>query len=148
MTFRQLKLHKDPNCPICGENPTIKELIDYEEFCGLKGPVGEKPALEEITATELKSLFDRGEDFQLIDVREEHEVDIASIGGELIPMGGVMDNLDKISKDKKVVVYCRSGKRSGAIVQALEQSGFTNIHNLKGGILDWIDKVDPSQPKY
>lgn len=89
------------------------------------------------------------EDFQLIDVREEHEVDIASIGGKLIPMGEVMDNLDKISRDKKVVLYCRSGNRSGIVTQALEkQHGFNNIYNLKGGILAWADEIDTSMTKY
>jgi len=104
--------------------------------------------MKEISCVELKKMMEEGEDFQLIDVREEQEVDIATIGGELIPMGDVMDNLNKISKDKNVVVYCRSGKRSGAIVQKLEQNGFTNIHNLKGGILAWSDEIDPTLTKY
>lgn len=104
--------------------------------------------MKEVTCPELKKMMDAEEDFQLIDVREEHEADIASIGGELIPMGEVMDNLDKISKEKKVIVYCRSGKRSAAIVQALEQNGFTNIHNLKGGITAWANEVDTTMPKY
>lgn len=105
--------------------------------------------MQEVTVTELKKMMDSNEDFQLIDVREEHEVDIASIGGELIPMGDVMDNLDKISKDKKVVIYCRSGNRSGVITQALEsQRGFKNVHNLKGGILAWATEVDPAVTKY
>ena len=104
--------------------------------------------MKEIVCTELKKMMDAEDDFQLIDVREEHEVDIASIGGQLIPMGDVMDNLDKISKDKKVVLYCRSGKRSGAVAQALEQNGFTNIYNLKGGILGWAEEIDPAMTKY
>lgn len=104
--------------------------------------------MKEVTVAELKKMMDAEEDFQLIDVREEHEVDIASIGGQLIPMGEVMDNLDKISKDKKVVIYCRSGKRSGAVAQALEQNGYTNIHNLKGGILAWADEIDTAMTKY
>lgn len=105
--------------------------------------------MKEVTPAELKKMIDADEDFQLIDIREEHEVDIASIGGQLIPMGDVMDNLDKISRDKKVVLYCRSGKRSAAVAQALEvQQGFKNIHNLKGGILGWIDDIDPAMTKY
>lgn len=104
--------------------------------------------MKEISCTELKKIMDTKENYQLIDVREEHEAEIATIGGELIPMGDVMDNLDKISKEKKVVVYCRSGKRSGAIVQALEQSGFSNVYNLKGGILAWADEVDGTITKY
>lgn len=105
--------------------------------------------MKEISVSELKKMMDSEEDFQLIDVREEHEVDIASIGGELIPMGEVLDKVDKISRDKKVVFYCRSGKRSATVVQALEaQYGFTNIYNLKGGILAWADEIDPSITKY
>ena len=104
--------------------------------------------MKEVTVAELKTLMDSEADFQLIDVREEHETDIASIGGELIPMGDVMDNLDKISKDKKVVIYCRSGNRSGVITQALEAQGFKNIHNLKGGILAWATEIDTAMAKY
>jgi adenylyltransferase/sulfurtransferase len=105
--------------------------------------------MKEVTPSELKKMIDSKEDFQLIDVREEHETEIASIGGELIPMGDVMDNVDKISRDKKVVIYCRSGNRSGAVAQALEtQFGFTNNYNLKGGIIRWADEIDPSITKY
>ena len=105
--------------------------------------------MKEITVSQLNKMMHSEEDFQLIDVREEHEVDIASIGGKLIPMGEVMDNLDKISRDKKVVLYCRSGNRSGIVTQALEkQHGFNNIYNLKGGILAWADEIDTSMTKY
>lgn len=101
-----------------------------------------------ITVSELKKLKDENADFQLIDVREEHEVEIAEIGGEHIPMGDVMDNLDKISKDKKVVIHCRSGARSGAICNALEAEGYTNVYNLKGGIAAWSNEIDSSVTKY
>ena len=104
--------------------------------------------MKEVTVTELKTMMDTNADFQLIDVREEHETDIASIGGELIPMGDVMDNTAKISKDKKVVLYCRSGNRSGVITQALEAQGFSNIYNLKGGILAWASEIDTAMAKY
>ncbi len=105
--------------------------------------------MKEVTVTELKKMMDAGEGFQLIDCREMHEAEIATIGGELIPMGEIADNLDKVSRDKKVVVYCRSGNRSGAVVNALEgQHGYTNVYNLKGGILAWADQVDPSLTKY
>ena len=98
--------------------------------------------MKEITAIELKKLIDEKKDFQLIDVREEYEFDEANINGELLPMGVVMDNIDKISKDKQVVVHCRSGKRSATVINALEaQYGFTNLYNLKGGILAYIDEV-------
>lgn len=104
--------------------------------------------MKEITVTELKQLKDTKEDFQLIDVREDHEVEICQIGGEHIPMGEVLDNLDKISKNKQVVVHCRSGARSGSICQALEKKGYTNVYNLKGGILAYADQIDPTLTKY
>lgn len=98
--------------------------------------------IKEVTVKELKELKDTKADYQLIDVREEHEFDEANLSGELIPMGEVMENVDKISKDKKVVIHCRSGKRSASVIQALEaQHGFTNLYNLKGGILAYIDEV-------
>ncbi len=105
--------------------------------------------MQEISVQELKSMVDNKEDFQLIDVREEYEKDICDIGGELIPMGEVADNVDKISKDKKVIVHCRSGKRSASIVQMLEQAhGYKNLYNLKGGIIAWIEEIDPFLSKY
>ena len=105
--------------------------------------------MQEITVHQLKSMIDAKEDFQLIDVREEYEYDICQIGGELIPMGEVADQVEKISKDKKVVVHCRSGKRSASIIQMLEQEhGYKNLYNLKGGILAWADEIDTSVSKY
>lgn len=150
MTFRQLKLRKDPNCPLCGDNPTIKELIDYEEFCGLKAPVGEKPSLEEITAIELKSLFDRDEDFQLIDVREPFEYDIARIpGSKLIPLGEIVNRICEIEKGKTTVVQCKGGVRSAKAIGYLQDAGFEGrLINLKGGIGAWSAEVDPSVPRY
>ena len=104
--------------------------------------------MKEITVTDFKKLKDSKADFQLIDVREEHELEICEIGGESIPMGEVMDNLNKISKDKQVVIHCRSGARSGAICQALEAVGYNNVYNLKGGIIAWSTEIDPSVTKY
>lgn len=105
--------------------------------------------MKEITVQELKSMKDNQDDFQLIDIREEHEYDICNIGGQLIPMGEVMESSDKIAKDKKVVLHCRSGKRSASVIMALEnQFGFTNLYNLKGGILAWAEEIDPELPKY
>lgn len=104
--------------------------------------------MKEITVLELKGLKDTETDFQLIDVREEYELEICEIGGEHIPMGDVMDNLDKISKTKKVIIHCKSGARSGAICQVLEKAGFTNVYNLKGGIIAWANEVDGSITKY
>lgn len=104
--------------------------------------------MKEISVAELKKLKDNKVDFQLIDVREEHELEICEIGGTHIAMGEVMDNLDKISKDKQVVIHCRSGARSGAICQALEANGYNNVYNLKGGIIAWSTEIDPSITKY
>ncbi len=104
--------------------------------------------MKEISVSELKTLKDTNSDFQLIDVREQHEVDICEIGGEHIVMGEVMDNLDKISKTKQVIVHCRSGARSGAICKALEAKGYTNVYNLKGGIIAWANEVDTTLAKY
>jgi len=105
--------------------------------------------MKEKTVTELKKMMDNKEDFQLIDVREPHEFEIANLSGELIPMGEVPANIDKISKDKPVVIHCRSGARSGRICDYLEQNyGYTNLYTLKEGILAWADQIDPSMPKY
>jgi len=104
--------------------------------------------MKEITVQELKAMQDKKEDFQLIDIREEYEFDICNLGGELIPMGEIMDNIDKVSKDKKVVVHCRSGKRSASVIQMLEQQGFTNLINLKGGIMAWAEEIDQEMSKY
>lgn len=105
--------------------------------------------MKEITVKELKAMMDKKEDFQLIDVREEYEYDICQIGGALIPMGEINENIEKISRDKKVVVHCRSGKRSASVIHMLEQQhGFTNLYNLKGGILAWADEIDHSLAKY
>lgn len=104
--------------------------------------------MKELTVSELKTLKDNSADFQLIDVREVHEVEICEMGGEHIPMGNVMDTLDKISKTKQVIIHCRSGARSGAICQALEKEGYTNVYNLKGGIIAWATDVDTTLTKY
>lgn len=105
--------------------------------------------MKEISVSELKQMIDEKSDFQLIDVREPHEYDICHLDGELIPMGTVPDHVDKISKERKVIVHCRSGKRSGDIVNYLEQNhGYENLYNLAGGILAWADEIDPSMPKY
>lgn len=105
--------------------------------------------MKEVTVQELKAMKDKKEDFQLIDIREEYEFDICDLGGELIPMGDIVDHLDKISKTKKVVLHCRTGKRSASVLQMLEQQhGFTNLYNLKGGIMAWAEEIDPEMAKY
>lgn len=144
---RTFRIRKRPDNPISGENPTITELIDYEQFCGMRA-VEEKP-LKEITAKELYDMQVRGEQFQLIDVREPHEYDIVNIGGELIPLATVGGNADRVTRDKPVVIHCKMGGRSAKAIRELEEKfGFDNLYNLKGGILSYIDEVDPQLTKY
>jgi sulfur-carrier protein adenylyltransferase/sulfurtransferase len=143
---RTFKIKRNPANPLNGENPTIKELIDYEQFCGVKAV---EKSIKEITAKELYDLQVRGEDIQIIDVREPHEYEIANIGGELIPLATVAANADKIDHNKKVIVHCKMGGRSAKAIHELEEKfGFTNLYNLKGGILGWIDEVQPQLTKY
>jgi adenylyltransferase/sulfurtransferase len=143
---RTFKIKRNPANPLNGENPTIKQLIDYEQFCGVKAV--EKP-IKEITAKELYDLQVRGEDIQIIDVREPHEYEIANISGELIPLATVAANAHKIDRNKKVIVHCKMGGRSAKAIHELEEKfGFTNLYNLKGGILGWIDEVQPELTKY
>jgi molybdopterin/thiamine biosynthesis adenylyltransferase/rhodanese-related sulfurtransferase/molybdopterin converting factor small subunit len=151
MKFREFKLRKDPNCPMCGENPTIKELIDYEQFCGLApSQQAAAPQLDEITATELKQRLDRGDDFQIIDVREPHEFEIARIPNtKLIPLAQVVSRMNEIDASHETVVHCKGGVRSAKAIAALQQAGFHGkLVNLKGGITAWSDEVDPSVAKY
>ncbi len=151
---RILRFKKDKHNPISGENPTLTELIDYEQFCGIvKEPAHSETQkinnVKEISVQELKELIDSNADFQLIDVREDYEYEIANLNGELIPLGTVMQNTDKISKEKQVVVHCRSGKRSADAIRVLEERfGFDNLYNLKGGILAYADEVDDTLAKY
>ena len=151
MKFREFKLRKDPNCPACGEHATIKELIDYEEFCGLRAqPEDQSTALEEITATELKQGLDRGRDFQIIDVRETFEYDIARMPGtKLIPLGQVVARMNEIDPSRVTIMHCKAGVRSAKAIAALQQAGFPgHLINLKGGITAWSDEVDPTVAKY
>jgi len=144
---RTFKIKRNPANPLNGTNPTIKELIDYEQFCGLK--TIEKSSVKEITAGELYDLQVKGEPFQLIDVREPHEYDIVNIGAELIPLAAVLANADRIAKDKKVIVHCKVGGRSAKAIQELQDKfGFDNLYNLKGGILAYIDEVQPELTRY
>jgi molybdopterin/thiamine biosynthesis adenylyltransferase/rhodanese-related sulfurtransferase/molybdopterin converting factor small subunit len=151
MKFREFKLRKDPGCPVCSENATIKELIDYEEFCGMRAQPQEQPAgLEEITATELKQRLDRGQDLQVIDVREPSEYEIARIAGtKLIPLGQVVARMNEIDPSRETVMHCKAGVRSAKAIAALKQAGFPGrLINLKGGITAWSDEVDPNVAKY
>jgi adenylyltransferase/sulfurtransferase len=150
MRFRELKLRKNPACPICGDNPTIKELIDYEEFCGLNLPVEEKPVLEEITATELNELIKNNSEVQVIDVREAHEFEIARIPKtKLIPLGEIVKRAGEIDSSRTAILHCKGGVRSAKAIENLKNAGFTGrLINLKGGIAAWSDEVDSSVPKY
>ncbi|HXM35016.1 MAG TPA: molybdopterin-synthase adenylyltransferase MoeB [Pyrinomonadaceae bacterium] len=151
MKFKEMKLRRDPQCPICGEHPTIKQLIDYEVFCGVAPwQQTEAPKQEEITASELKRRIDRGDDLQIIDVREPHEYEIARIpGSRLIPLGQVVNRMTEIDPARETVCQCKGGVRSAKAIQALLQAGFEGqLINLKGGITAWSDEVDPSVPKY
>lgn len=141
-----LTVDKDPACPVCGENPTVKKLMDYEEFCNPSLNMNE---INEITVTELKRLLDSGENLQIIDVREPLEYEICNMGGTLIPLSTLEQNIDKIKKDIPVVVHCRSGKRSAMAVKKLKiQYGFKNTMNLSGGIIAWAQEIDPTLTVY
>ena len=150
LKFRELKLRKNPDCPICGTQPTITRLIDYEEFCGLRGEEHKVTTkVPEITPVELKAMMDAHKPFVLIDVREPHEYNICHIkGSKLIPLGEVPRRMNELDSADEIVVHCRSGMRSAQAVELLMKAGFGKIHNLKGGILAWSDQVDPSVPKY
>src|SRR5436305_7474435 len=150
MRFRELKLRKDPDCPVCGDNPTITELIDYEEFCGITQQPPAQPTMEEITATELKQRLDKGDEIQIIDVREPHEYEIGAIpNSKLIPLGQVLNRMNEIAPDRETVVHCKMGGRSAKAIEALQRSGFAgHLVNLKGGITAWSNEVCPSVPKY
>ena len=151
MKFRELKLRKNPDCPVCGTHRSITKLIDYEQFCGIRGeehtPV--QTGIPEITPAEVKKKMDAHEPFVLIDVREPHEYQICRIpGSKLIPLGEVPKRMNELDSADEIVVHCKSGMRSAKAVDLLMKSGFRKIHNLKGGILAWSDQVDPSVPKY
>jgi len=144
---RTFNIKRREDNPINGKNPTITALIDYEQFCGMRAV--EEKHLKEITAKELYDWQVKGEKFQLIDVREPHEYDIVNIGGELIPLATVSDNAGRIDTERKVVVHCKMGGRSAKAIRELEEKfGFTNLYNLKGGILSYIDEVQPELTKY
>jgi sulfur-carrier protein adenylyltransferase/sulfurtransferase len=154
MKFRELKLRKDPECPVCGTNPTVTKLIDYEQFCGLRPepqqPQGGAAVSEwEITPVELKKKLDAGETPFVLDVREPNEYQINRIAGStLIPLGELPRRYQELPRDREIVTQCKMGGRSAKAMEFLKSVGFSNVKNLRGGILEWIDKVDPSQPKY
>jgi rhodanese-related sulfurtransferase len=151
MRFRELKLRKSPECPACGEHPTLTKLIDYAEFCGVRGEEAVSPAqttVPEIAPRELNSRLGRGDDLFILDVREPHEYQICNLGGHLIPLGELSRRVNELDSSREIVAHCRSGKRSAEAVEFLRSAGFRKVLNLKGGILAWSDEVDPSVPKY
>jgi adenylyltransferase/sulfurtransferase len=153
MKFRELKLRRDPECPVCGDNPTVKALIDYEQFCGLKpapgataAPVGAVPVIE---VEELKRRIDAGDDIIVLDVREPHEIDIVRIEGTtVIPLGELPRRLDELDRTKDLLVHCKVGGRSAKAVTLLREQGFDRAVNVAGGILAWVDRIEPHKSKY
>jgi molybdopterin/thiamine biosynthesis adenylyltransferase/rhodanese-related sulfurtransferase len=152
MKFRELKLRKNPECPVCGDHRTVTKLIDYVQFCGVphqEGPAEPIAASGDIEPTEVKTKLDRGDKFTLIDVREPHEFQICRIpGSTLIPLGELPKRVGELDQNAEIVAHCKSGARSAKAVDFLKQAGFKSVRNMKGGILAWSDKVDPSVPKY
>ncbi len=152
MRFRELTLRKDPDCPVCGTHPTVTALIDYDQFCGIT-PAATQPAptssATDITPLELKARMDAGTPPFVLDVREPNEYQINRIPGSvLIPLGDLPKRVGELDPNAEIVTQCKSGVRSGKAAAFLRQQGFTNVKNLTGGILAWVDQVDPSQPKY
>src|SRR5438046_207344 len=149
MKFRELRLRKNPACPICGTNPTIKELIDYEEFCGLRGPSEQVGEELQISVEALKEKIDRGQPVVLVDVREPMEWEIAHLDrAVLIPVAQVPGRVNELSTADEIVVYCKTGVRSGRITNFLRDLGFRKVKNLVGGIDEWAEKVEPEMPRY
>ena len=149
MEFRELKLRKNPDCPVCGTNPTIRELIDYEEFCGISPAVpAEDHTSVEITVEELKTKLDGKQDVFLLDVREPHEYEIANLGGMLIPLNDLPKRVNELDSSDEIVVYCATGIRSGKAVRFLADLGFRKVRNLAGGISAWAEKIDQTMPSY
>ena len=150
MTYRAVKVRKDPECPLCGKNPTITELIDYEAFCGTVSDEAQQAAAgATITASELKGMQDRGEQFLLVDVREPAEWEIVRIpGAVLIPKGDLPAKLAELPQDKPIVTYCKTGVRSAEALALLKQAGFADAKHVQGGVTAWATQVDKSQPVY
>ena len=150
MRFRELKLRKNPDCPVCGTHPTVTELIDYNQFCGIHGEEtgGTATTMADMTPEELKRRLDAGEDIFVLDVREPNEYQIANIGGHLIPLNDLPKRVGELNPNREIVVHCKLGGRSAKAVDFLRQSGFSKVHNLTGGINAWADKVDPKIAKY
>ena len=148
MNFRELKLDRDPACPACGDHPTVHTLIDYEEFCGVRGDETEGPDVPEIEPEELKQLTDRGEQVLLLDVRDPHEYAISSLDALRIPLGDLPARVHELDSAAEIVAYCRIGVRSAQAVEFLRGCGFRRVRNLAGGINAWAQRIDPRVPQY
>lgn len=157
MTFDEIRLRKNPDCPVCGENPTITKLIDYEQFCGMPAhdhseyATATNGGILSITPLELKRRLDDGDDLLILDVREPYEWTISNLGGlgaMLIPMGQIADRLDELDMAREIVVQCRTGSRSAGVIDELQRYGFKKLLNLEGGINRWASEVDPGLPIY
>jgi sulfur-carrier protein adenylyltransferase/sulfurtransferase len=152
MRFRELKLRKNPECPVCGEHPAVTELIDYHQFCGVAPPAPQEQAVKngipQMSVQELKQRRDSGDDIFILDVREPFEYQIANIGGTLIPMNQVPGRLSEIDRSREIVVHCAVGGRSQRVAEFLKQNGYEKVSNLAGGIKAWSEQIDPSVPKY
>jgi molybdopterin/thiamine biosynthesis adenylyltransferase/rhodanese-related sulfurtransferase len=151
MHFRELKLRKNPDCPVCGKNPTVTKLIDYDQFCGIAPAAAPTPiqnGIPQISAIELKRRLDAGEDIFVLDVREPHEYQIANLGAKLIPLGDLPARIGELDSSREIVVHCKSGGRSQKASEFLAQNGFKNVQNLAGGINGWSTDVDPKIAKY
>jgi adenylyltransferase/sulfurtransferase len=149
MKFRELKLRKNPDCPVCGKNRTITKLIDYEEFCGIRGqeaPV--EDVVPAISVEELKKKLDAKSDVFILDVREPHEYQICNLNGYLVPLNDLPKRVSELDSSREIVAHCKMGGRSAKAVQFLRQAGFKKVYNLTGGITAWAEKVDTSMPKY
>ncbi len=150
MAFREVRLKKDPACPACGDHPTVTKLIDYEQFCGVRGQ--EAPAttsgVPEISVEELKRRIDAGDDLFVLDVREPNEYAICNLGAKLIPLGQLGSRVGELDRSREMVVHCKGGVRSAKAVALLQEAGFSRVKSLAGGILAWAEKIDPSIPKY
>lgn len=144
MKFRELKLRRNPQCPLCGDHPTIHELIDYQNFCG----IGKEEEQPEMTVGELKEKLDKGEKPFILDVREQFEYDICNLGGTLIPLAQIPNRFGELDPNQEIVVHCKMGGRSAKAVAFLREHGFKNAKNLDGGIIAWAKEIDPEMPQY
>lgn len=152
MKFREFKVRKDPKCPVCSENPTITELIDYDTFCGIpqaKEAEEAEPPVPEITVEELKARMDRGDNFVLLDVREKFEVDIAALpGAKVIPLSDLASRMSELDSADEIVLFCKLGPRSATALRQLQKAGFAKLLNLEGGLDAWSQRIDPAVPRY